>query len=135
MEIIEQKPRRTLISLTPLIDVVFILLVFFMLVSSFVEWKTLTLAVGEAEPLPINNSQQSIVLVDFDQRYSLNDQAMALAAIATTLKERIQQQADHTVLIQPVNDLPLQALVIVLTELNKVAGDNISLVKGANNGN
>src|SRR3546814_18552679 len=35
--------RRRLISLTPLIDVVFILLVFFMLASSFVDWRAIVL--------------------------------------------------------------------------------------------
>ena len=35
--------RRNLISLTPLIDVVFILLVFFMLASSFLDWRSITL--------------------------------------------------------------------------------------------
>ncbi|WP_373510748.1 ExbD/TolR family protein, partial [Thiocapsa sp.] len=34
-------PRRRLIGLTPLIDVVFILLVFFMLASSLVKWQAL----------------------------------------------------------------------------------------------
>lgn len=35
--------RRPLISLTPLIDVVFILLVFFMLASSFLDWRAIDL--------------------------------------------------------------------------------------------
>ncbi len=35
--------RRALISLTPLIDVVFILLVFFMLPSSFLDWRAIDL--------------------------------------------------------------------------------------------
>ncbi|OOC09384.1 ExbD/TolR family protein, partial [Thioalkalivibrio halophilus] len=35
--------RRNLISLTPLIDVVFILLVFFMLASSFLDWRAVEL--------------------------------------------------------------------------------------------
>ena len=34
---------RRMISLTPLIDVVFILLVFFMLASSFTDWRAITL--------------------------------------------------------------------------------------------
>ena len=35
--------RRALIGLTPLIDVVFILLVFFMLASSFLDWRAIDL--------------------------------------------------------------------------------------------
>ncbi|MEM6945656.1 MAG: biopolymer transporter ExbD, partial [Pseudomonadota bacterium] len=36
------RPRKRLrISITPLIDVVFILLVFFMLASSFLDWRSI----------------------------------------------------------------------------------------------
>src|SRR5690606_41796487 len=37
-------PLRAIVSLTPLIDVVFILLVFFMLASSYLDWRTIDLA-------------------------------------------------------------------------------------------
>lgn len=54
------RPARTskkLIGLTPLIDVVFILLLFFMLTSSFIQWQSLDLMVasgnqGEASDEP-----------------------------------------------------------------------------------
>jgi biopolymer transport protein ExbD len=42
----KQPPRRAVVSLTPLIDVVFILLVFFMLASSFVKWRAIHPAVN-----------------------------------------------------------------------------------------
>lgn len=134
MEIAEHKPRRTLISLTPLIDVVFILLVFFMLVSSFSEWKAIPLVVGEAEPLLMNEKKQSLIVVDFGQKYSLNDRAMVLDEIVKNVSTRIKQHSDHPVLIQPVSDLPLQNLVQVLDALSEVAGPNMSLVKAGNNG-
>ena len=40
--------RRALISLTPLIDVVFILLVFYMLASTFTDWNAIPLALDPA---------------------------------------------------------------------------------------
>ena len=47
------QPRRRPISLTPLIDVVFILLMFFMLTSTFTRWKAVDLR------LPIAGSDAS----------------------------------------------------------------------------
>jgi len=41
-----QRPSGRLISLTPLIDVVFILLVFFMLAASFLDWRAVDLNVA-----------------------------------------------------------------------------------------
>jgi biopolymer transport protein ExbD len=40
-----QRPSGRLISLTPLIDVVFILLIFFMLAASFLDWRAVDLNV------------------------------------------------------------------------------------------
>lgn len=42
------RPRRSSISLTPLIDVVFILLLFFMLTSSFIQWRAVDLSLSIA---------------------------------------------------------------------------------------
>ena len=46
MQFGQQRPTGRLISLTPLIDVVFILLVFFMLASSFLDWRSIDLTVS-----------------------------------------------------------------------------------------
>ena len=39
----DKPPTGVMITLTPLIDVVFILLIFFMLASSFIDWRALDL--------------------------------------------------------------------------------------------
>lgn len=64
-------PRRRAISLTALIDVVFILLMFFMLTSSFQQWGTLNLqplvsspAKAEKEPLLVTLSAQGALVID-----------------------------------------------------------------------
>ncbi|MEO0443748.1 MAG: biopolymer transporter ExbD [Pseudomonadota bacterium] len=129
MNISQNHRRRTLISLTPLIDVVFILLIFFMRASSFVEWKYIELGVGESESLALNLSTQSLVEVDFNNQYSLNKKALPLGEIINRVREQVRQDLDHPVLIKPVNDLPLQELLTVLDALSQFAESNISLVK------
>jgi len=129
MEIADTKKRKNLISLTPLIDVVFILLIFFMLASSFVEWKFFELGISESESLSINAEKQSVVVVGFDKEYLLNDSSMNLEQIVSNVKAQIRLQSDHIVLIQPATDLPLQQLVVVLEAIGEVAGKNISLIK------
>ncbi|MGH1441744.1 MAG: ExbD/TolR family protein [Cellvibrionaceae bacterium] len=129
MEISEKPKQRNLISLTPLIDVVFILLVFFMLASSFAKWKFIELGIKESEALPLELTSQSLITVGFDQQYTLNEQALSLDMIVSRVNTQIQQQPDHLVLIKPARDLPLQQLVSVLDVVGKVAGPNISLLK------
>jgi len=129
MEISEKSRQRALISLTPLIDVVFILLVFFMLASSFVEWKFIDLGIKESKAVPLDLKSQSLITVNFDQEYTLNEKPLSLDAIVKRVKNQVRYQADHPVLIKPVNDLPLQQLVTVLDAIGEVAESNISLIK------
>ena len=53
--LLEPRPRLVRIALTPLVDVVFILLLFFMLSSSFARWRVVSLtgvAAGVSERAP-----------------------------------------------------------------------------------
>ena len=129
MEISEEPKQRNLISLTPLIDVVFILLVFFMLASSFVEWKFIELGITKSETVALDITSQSFITVGFDEQYTLNEEQLSLEIIVSRVNHQIRQQLDHPVLIKPANDLPLQQLVTVLDAVGKVAGSNISLIK------
>lgn len=129
MNISESITKRPLISLTPLIDVVFILLIFFMLASSFIKWNFIELGIGEAESLSLNTDTQSIIKIGFEQQYQLNEKPMPLDDIISAIKEQVRKQVDHSILIQPTSDLPLQQLVLVLDALKDVGGANISLVK------
>jgi len=130
MEIQEPQRQRNIISLTPLIDVVFILLIFFMLVSSFVEWRYFELGVGKSDSYQIDHNQQSFIKVDFNNEYSLNGKQTSLEEIKSIIRENIRLNFDHPVLIQPVKDLPLQNLINVIDAISEIAGQNISLVQG-----
>ena len=129
MYIPEVSTKKSLISLTSLIDVVFILLVFFMLTSSFVRWNYIELGTssqGAQEPLI---TEQSLIHVGFNQTYLLDSKPLSLALIKAQVEAAIKKDPKHPILIQPVDDLPLGELVLVLDEIGKVAASNIALVK------
>jgi len=57
MNLVLQTRRRKKISLTPLIDIVFILLLFFMLSSSFKRWQVIDLTSAQASEHPGDESE------------------------------------------------------------------------------
>ena len=128
MQIQDTPLRKNLVSLTSLIDVVFILLVFFMLVSSFSKWKSIELAVGTVETITNDLPAQSLVEVNFNSDYLLDGKQMALPEIIQKLEHLISLRQDHIVMIKPTKDLPLQQLITALEAIEKVAGKNLSLV-------
>ncbi len=129
MQIADTPQKKNLISLTSLIDVVFILLVFFMLSTSFSKWNAIVLGTSHGAGTVSSVVEQSLIHVDFDQQYTFNDKTMPLAEIIKAVDTQLKQESDHPILIQPVDNLPVQQLIDAVDAIAVVAGNNISLVK------
>ena len=121
--------KKSLINLTPLIDMVFILLIFFMLASNFVEWKYIELGVGETDELIVDHDQVSIVQITDNNRYYLNKIELSLDEVIAKIRHRVRMDVDHPVVVQPANNTSLQSMVNVLDRLQQFTGKNISIAK------
>ncbi|SEP14590.1 ExbD/TolR family protein [Aquisalimonas asiatica] len=121
------RPRRRKPSLTPLIDVVFILLVFFMLASTFTEWRSLELNVPADATAPSEDEAPPLVVRVGDDSVSLDGDTMELATVADAIADAISEDPERVVVVRPEGDVPLQRLVTVMERLNQVDGVRISL--------
>lgn len=121
--------RRALVSLTPLIDVVFILLIFFMLASNFIDWQFIEFNIGESEQVAIDYENTSVITVDSDEGYSLNGERKDFNSIISIVRERCRKNVDHPIIIQPNDDVALQSLVTLLDKINEFAKKNVSLAR------
>lgn len=117
--------RRQVISLTPLIDVVFILLLFFMLSSSFVPWRQINVSM----PTATSASTQEIVTLEIldnkgqylyeTQRYLMSDTAAVEALV-------IQFQ-DNVFLIKAKPEVETGVLVALLDQLTLAGAKKVSI--------
>jgi biopolymer transport protein ExbD len=120
--------RRSLIGLTPLVDVVFILLVFFMLASSFLDWRTIELNVPAAgaaaggEALVVEVSTDGLMVAG---------EPVTLDQIAARLGDAVASGLDRQVVLRPVGGASLQRLVLVLDRLTAAGAADVSLVRQA----
>ena len=97
------QPRRRQqpeINLTPLIDVVFLLLIFFMVSTTFRKEADLQIQLPEAAQQPVPLEHRLEVSVDAAGRYAVNGQAVIGDDVAS-LKQAMQQA------VAQVDDLPL----------------------------
>lgn len=119
------RPRRRP-SLTPMIDVVFLLLVFFMLAARFgQDFSTpLSTAGGSADyagpPRLITLSGTGM---------ALNGQPLSMDAIAARLPA-LMTDASDLIFVQPTRDASLQQLVDVIDALRAAGLTHISVVAG-----
>ncbi len=120
--VLHQPHRRAVISLTPLIDVVFILLVFFMLASSFLDWRSITLDTVLPPPSSRQATDQRPLLLSVSaEQTRLNGEPLSMDVLLPRLQQRLDADPNATVRVQPLGDTSLQAVVAVLDEL-KLAG-------------
>lgn len=118
--------RRALISLTPLIDVVFILLVFFMLASSFMDWRTLELSVARASGAA---GMRGALLVELNKDHvRLSGRKMTNAALIDTLTKRFEREPDQRVLVKPQAGVALQLAVNLIDRIAAAGGRQVAFV-------
>lgn len=124
----EKGAATRLVRLTPLIDIVFILLVFFMLASSFMDWRSISLSTPAAQSATGNTMEGALLLrVHGDGQVDLSGQRMSVSELATALESRLQQAPERRILVRPMSEVPLQQTVRVLDEITAAGGHNISL--------
>jgi biopolymer transport protein ExbD len=105
-----------MISLTPLIDVVFILLLFFLLASRFGQWRAFTLdAAGASVASAPGESRPAVLLrVHPDGRHDLNGAPLDSARLVEVLQGYCQRDPNLVVVLQARADVELQALVTAM---------------------
>ena len=115
LDLTAPRPRRR-ISLTPLIDVVFMLLLFFLLASQFDQWRAFTLTASVPSSAGVSDDPARTVLlhVQADGRLALDGTALDPARLVEVLREQRQRDPDLTVVLQADAEVELQALVTAM---------------------
>ena len=111
------------LSLTPLIDVVFLLLVFFMVVSKFAdedrEMDVVLPSASEAKPLTAV-PDELFVNIDKNGGFFVDGKTLNLVELEAMLGQSAAQNPNRPVIIRADKDVALQSTVDVMNACNKV---------------
>ncbi len=129
MRLADTRSKRRVISLTPLIDVVFILLLFFMLSTQFTWQKAMTLSV------PADNGS---LAPDDDSSLTLHLSVRGDVMLANGDIVKVESLVTHTALRSAIDqktiirldadaEVPLQLLVNVTDLLERAGAKNVQL--------
>ena len=119
------RPRRRP-SLTPMIDVVFLLLVFFMLASRFGMDMQVPLNVAEGGQAPYSGPPRLVDILPDGLR--LNGQAVTIADLPSALADLTQAPSD-TIVLRTRDAARLQRLVDVMQHLQRAGFTGLVLVE------
>ena len=123
------RKRRSLVILTPLVDIVFILLIFFMLASSFSDQRVIGFLTPSGAQRAVGPEQPSAVLVrvDVDGALDMSGKSMTRSQIAAEVVRRSLSGDALNYLVQPRRGVSVQQIIEVVDLLKGSGARNVSL--------
>lgn len=118
----KKRPRYKLqMPLTSLIDIVFLLLIYFLLTTNFMVSEGINVSLPQAQGGAPQTQEEIIVYVDKDGRAFLLDQEVPLDQLLKRLREMIGGQKERLVIVKADRSVILNKAVRVM-DLAKAAG-------------
>lgn len=122
--------KRGLVSLTPLIDVVFILLFFFMLATSYKHWRAVELRLAVAAPVPAAARSVALEVRVLPDGSLLSDgERVTLPELRTRVVQQLQIQPGRVLLLDASPEVELQRIVSLMDVLHAAGATHIAFLK------
>lgn len=113
--------KKLLLNITSLIDVLFILLIFFMVTSTFQQQPGMKLELPEAKTSTIEKTQNITIFIDVQQQIFLNDKPYAIDRLENKLKQLVAKSHPSALVLKADKAVP-HGLVVEVMDLVRQAG-------------
>ncbi|MCB0317811.1 MAG: biopolymer transporter ExbD [Bdellovibrionales bacterium] len=131
MRIESRKRLENLFDLTPLIDVVFLLLIFFMLTSTMMIQEGLDLDLPGSKSSGTVDQSPLVLSIDKSGKLLFKDKELSIDSLQNQLKDIFQINPNEPVVIKSDKTVPVQDLVDIMDAIRSSGGSNISLATSA----
>jgi biopolymer transport protein ExbD len=123
----EHLPEKKHLDLTPMLDVVFLLLIFFLLTSIFSK-PSIPLALPEAESARQAGEPEVSVAIKGDGSLLLNGRTVALGELYPALADLYQGGARKAISLVSDKGVPFGRVVEVMDQAKKAGAEDIAVV-------
>lgn len=115
------------LNLTPLIDMVFILLIFFLVTTSFIRESSVTVQRPKAETANPQQNAEIIITISADEQIWLNNESTDIRLLRTRLTDMGLSSAGRSAVILADAHASTGLLVKVMDQLRLAGFENISV--------
>jgi biopolymer transport protein ExbD len=113
--------RKVIINITSLIDVIFMLLLFFMITSTFLEQPGIKLELPAAKTSANSEAQEVVLTVDKKGELFLNRKPLALAELEAEIRKILPQMKDSALVLKADQEIS-HGLVVRVMDMAKRGG-------------
>ena len=127
LDLFPSRRKRFQIDMAPLIDVVFLLLIFFMLTFA-IQGQGLAISIPEGEETE-KVEKDIIVKIDRNNKLYLNDRQIQIDSLATALGEDLLRRSDKLVVIDSAPKVKYGLFARVLDVSREAGAEHFSIIK------
>jgi len=109
-----EKKVNTQLNIAPLIDVVFLLLIFFMLSSHFVTQPGIKITLPTAQTAKLHSEEDIIIFITKDNHLYLNNEEVMIDTLLDKLRSKIREVEKKSVIIKADEKIDLGLAVKVM---------------------
>ncbi len=131
--VIKRKKDESNIDLTPMLDVVFILLIFFVVTATFLKESTLDIHGQDPDnnppPPPPDAPQNVLIQINAQDQIFFNQERIDMAAVRARIAQQRAENPQAAVVIRPNADSTASVLVNIMNASREAGVQNISVVE------
>lgn len=128
MSFIRKRSRReSIIDISPMMDMVFILLIFFIVTSTFTRETGIDVTKPKASSARELAKESILIGVTRQGTVHINESQVTLSSLQTILKQMMAESPDRPVIIVSDRDAPTGTIVDVLDECNLAKVRKVSI--------
>lgn len=129
MEFARTRRKIKSLNLTSLIDILFLLVVFFMLTSEFVKSEMLSLSVSSVDngKASVSTDEAIIVILAPDKKFIIAGKEYDVSLLRQIMGNLIKENKQKEIVLISKKYVTVQDLVFVMDEIKALGGNNISL--------
>lgn len=116
MQFKDRKRHQVVINITSLIDVCFLLLIFLMVSSTFVEQPGMKLELPEAKTATTERISELVLEVKADGTLMVNQEATELATLGEKLKQLLPKLEEKTLILKADRLVPHGTIVEIMDQ-------------------
>ena len=115
------------VDVSPLIDMVFILLIFFMVTTTFVKDMKLEINRPSAASASLASTKVLRVYIDSSNEVYIDNQPVKLWAIQSKLRDLLRTSTDKSVLVITDSEIPVNTLIDVVDEVRMSGAKDVAV--------
>lgn len=129
MALLTKKKKYIEINVAPLIDIVFLLLIFFMLTSEFTDFKTIDMISPNQSSTSIQNNDLPIIInLSENGLVEIDKIEIKLEDLSETIQMKLMNSKNKKIVISTLNETKINNLIIVVDTIRSLGIENIALI-------